>query len=123
MYYCFNTIKLKGHSNPPQIPFSENVYTGMDKSSVIRQKGESQNECFKKTKHAKFFEKRPFLTPWYANVRDQRDLVAKFTVCECNATCFIMSIVLFLFYINYHKHNDYHYHIYLFPNLICTSNA
>ena len=29
----------------------------MDKSSVIRQKGESQNECFKKTKHVKFSEK------------------------------------------------------------------
>ena len=27
-------------------------------SSVIRQKGESQNGCFKKTKHAKFSEKR-----------------------------------------------------------------
>ena len=26
-------------------------------SSVIRQKGESQNGCFKKTKHVKFFEK------------------------------------------------------------------
>ena len=26
-------------------------------SSVIRQKGESQNECSKKTKHTKFFEK------------------------------------------------------------------
>ena len=32
-------------------------------SSVIRQKGESQNGCFKKTKHAKFSEKRAFLTP------------------------------------------------------------
>ena len=32
-------------------------------SSVIRQKGEPQNGCFKKTKHAKFFEKRIFLTP------------------------------------------------------------
>ena len=30
--------------------------------SVIRQKGESQNGCFKKTKHAKFCEKRTFLT-------------------------------------------------------------
>ena len=29
-------------------------------SSVIRQKGESQNGCFKKTKHAKFSEKRTF---------------------------------------------------------------
>ena len=41
-------------------------------SSVIRQKGEShesQNGCFMKTKHAKFSEKRTFLTPWYAHVR------------------------------------------------------
>ena len=29
-------------------------------SSVMRQKAESQNECFKKTKHAKFSEKRIF---------------------------------------------------------------
>ena len=34
-----------------------------DKASVIRQKGESQNGCYKKTKHAKFSEKRTFLTP------------------------------------------------------------
>ena len=32
-------------------------------SSVIRQKGESQNGCFKKAKHAKFSEKQTFLTP------------------------------------------------------------
>ena len=32
-------------------------------SSIIRQKGESQNGCFKKTEHVKFFEKRTFLTP------------------------------------------------------------
>ena len=38
-------------------------------SVVIRLKGESQNDCFKKTKHIKFSEKRPFLTPWYAHVR------------------------------------------------------
>ena len=31
-------------------------------SSVIRQKGESQNRCFKKTKHTKFSEKQTFLT-------------------------------------------------------------
>ena len=36
---------------------------------VIRQKGESQNGCFKKRKHAQFSEKRIFLTPWYAHVR------------------------------------------------------
>ena len=38
------------------------------KSSVIRQKGESHNGCFKKTKNAKFSETRTFLTPWYAHV-------------------------------------------------------
>ena len=37
--------------------------------SVIRQKGEFQNGCFKKTKHAKFSEKRTFLTPLYTHVR------------------------------------------------------
>ena len=30
---------------------------------VIRQKDESRNGCFKKTKHAKSFKKRTFLTP------------------------------------------------------------
>ena len=38
-------------------------------SSVIRQKCESQNGCFKKTKCAKFSEKQTFLTHWYAHVR------------------------------------------------------
>ena len=38
-------------------------------SSVISQKLESQKGCFKKRKHAKFSEKRRFLTPWYAHVR------------------------------------------------------
>ena len=37
-------------------------------SSVIRQTGESQNLCFKKSKHAKFSDRRIFLTPWYAHV-------------------------------------------------------
>ena len=32
-------------------------------ASVVRQKGESQNGCFKRTKYAKFSEKRTFLTP------------------------------------------------------------
>ena len=31
--------------------------------AIIRQNGESQNGCFKKTKHAKFSEKRTFLPP------------------------------------------------------------
>ena len=37
-------------------------------SSVIRQRGESQNGCFRKTKHAKFSKKRAFLNSWYAHV-------------------------------------------------------
>ena len=34
-------------------------------TSVIRQKGESENRCFKKTKPAKFSGKQTFLTPRY----------------------------------------------------------
>ena len=37
-------------------------------SSVIKQKGESQNGCLKKTKQAKFSKKRTLFTPWYAHV-------------------------------------------------------
>ena len=37
--------------------------------SVISQEGESQNGCFKKSKHAKFSKKQTFLTPRYAHVR------------------------------------------------------
>ena len=37
--------------------------SNLHNSSVIRQKGESQNGCFKKTKHAKFSEKQLFPTP------------------------------------------------------------
>ena len=35
----------------------------IDNSSVIGQKGESQNGCFKKTKDVKFSKKRTFLNP------------------------------------------------------------
>ena len=34
------------------------------KSSVVSQKGKSQNGCFKKSKHAKFSKKEKFLSPW-----------------------------------------------------------
>ena len=39
-----------------------------DITSSVRQKGKSQNGCFKKTKHPKFSKKRTFFTPWYAHV-------------------------------------------------------
>ena len=41
-----------------------NMFPKIDnKSSGMRQKGESQNGCFKKAKHAKMSEKQTFLTP------------------------------------------------------------
>ena len=48
-------------------------------SLVIRQKDASQNRCFKKTKQAKFSEKRLFLTPWYAYARLSENLAALFS--------------------------------------------
>ena len=42
------------------LPVIQKVF---EKWSVIRQKDESQNGCFKKTKHAKFSEKRTFFYP------------------------------------------------------------
>ena len=47
----------------PNEPESQKKYTCKHNASVIRQKGESQNGCFKNKKHAKFSEKRTFLTP------------------------------------------------------------
>ena len=49
-----------------------NEYPEQRKSSVIRQKYEYQNECFKETKHAKFSKNEHFLPPdthTYARVR------------------------------------------------------
>ena len=57
-------------------------------SLVIRQKGKSQNECFKKTKHARFSEKRTFLTPWYAHVGGRIRGVRNVRFSE-NLACFV----------------------------------
>ena len=54
----------------------------VNKSSAIRQKGESRNGCYKKTKHAKFPEKRTFLTPAYA-----RDILSAIKHCWRNVFC------------------------------------
>ena len=69
-----------------------------DLSSIISQKGESQNGCFKKTKHAKFSEKWTFLTLWYPhvlirirrvrNVRFSGNLVRNVRFSE-NLACFV----------------------------------
>ena len=37
--------------------------------SATRQKGESQNGCYKRTKYAKFSEKQTFFTSWYTHVQ------------------------------------------------------
>ena len=68
------------------------VYT--TKSSAIRQNGESQNGCYKKTKHAKFSEKRVFLTPdtftyLYVSRGKKRSFFGKFGVL-----CFLVTTVL-----------------------------
>ena len=60
-------------------------------STVIRQKGESQNGCFKKTKHAKFSEKRRFLTPWYAHVRLPMCIP---TICSQLKYYLVLSLIL-----------------------------
>ena len=77
-------------------------------ASVIRQKGESQNECFKKTKQAKFSEKRIFLTPLICtfmyqgvrNVRFSENLACFFLLKHpfwdllfCLITDYILSII------------------------------
>ena len=65
---CMQALRQSGcwgeNSPPPPIILLHN-----ENSLVIRRKGKSQNGCFKKTKLAKFSEKRTLLTPWYAHVR------------------------------------------------------
>ena len=59
---------------------------------VIRQKGESQNGCLEKTKHAKFSEKRTFLTPdthTYVRNGGKCSLFGKFDML-----CFLETTVL-----------------------------
>ena len=64
-FHGHNVTKVKGSKEINRIKnkHKEQVFCLPHISSVIKQKGESQNGCFKKTKHAKFSEKRIFLTP------------------------------------------------------------
>ena len=52
-FFKFLNSDLNANLNP-------GIYSNL---SVISQKCESQNSCFKKTKHATFSEKQTFLTP------------------------------------------------------------
>ena len=49
--------------------------------SVIRQKDESQNGCFKKTKYAKFSEKQDFFIPWYAHENTHTEVFTHAKLC------------------------------------------
>ena len=61
---CFSSVKILGWCATSLKHFIfEWLHLLSCNLSVIKQKGESQNGCFKKTKHAKFSEKRIFLTP------------------------------------------------------------
>ena len=66
------------------------------KSSVIRQKGESQNGCFKKIKHAKFSKKQTFLPPWYT-----RTFFGKFGV-----HCFLETPVSRFAFLPYYRRDS-----------------
>ena len=68
------------------------------KTSVIRQKRESQNGYFKKTRHAKFSEKRTFLrtdTHTYDDLEVQKIVL-----------CFVETPVLRLALLPYYRRKD-----------------
>ena len=68
------------------------------KTSVIRQKGDSQNGYFKKTKHVKFSEKRLSLPPdtrTYDNLDVQKIML-----------CFLETPVLRLALVPYYRRKD-----------------
>ena len=50
--------------------FQDYPWNGYKILSVKRQTCESQNGCYKKTKHAKFSSKQIFLSPWHTHVSD-----------------------------------------------------
>ena len=81
-------------------------------SWVIRQKGESQNGCFKKAKHSKFSEKRTFLTSGmftYACVSGVRNIrfFGKFGVLFFLET-HVLRFSLFPYYRRYLVRNILH---------------
>ena len=68
-------------------------------SSVIRQKGESQNRYFKKPKHAKFSGKQTFLTPWYPQVKHPFFLtILNFLTASPISSTFIWIVYLYFWY-------------------------
>ena len=60
-------------------------------TSVRRQKRESQNECFMKTKDVKLFEKRTFFYSWYIHARTCAYHGIKNVRFLWNLACFVFS--------------------------------
>ena len=101
---CFGCLKLTTtnyitHVKSQEIGKDWEMMQVQDKTSVIRQKDESQNECFKKTKHVKISQKRTFLTPWYAHIR-------------CSFVCFSEYLTCFVFL----KHPNWNRSFVLLPS-------
>ena len=80
--------------------------------SVIRQKGKSQNGCFKKTKHVKFSEKQIFLTPWYTRVSGGKKnlFFGKFDVL-CFLETPVLRFTLLPYYRQYVNRLKLHLHV------------
>ena len=59
-----------GQSVVPKVPArnTSSVIAAKNHRQAVgyKQKGESQNKCFNKSKHVKYSEKWTFLSPWYA---------------------------------------------------------
>ena len=80
IFQWLNKVKSLEDQNKLQI-----FHAVMNISSAIRDKGESQDVCYKKIKYATFSEKQTFLTPWYPQARvcisdKKRSLLGKFGV-------------------------------------------
>ena len=66
-FWVLRKFKENWENNMTRVPNTGKA--SMEQIVGKRQKSKSQNWCFKKTKHAKFSEKRAFLAPWYAHFR------------------------------------------------------
>ena len=80
IFQWLNKVKSLEDQNKLQI-----FHAVMNISSAIRDKGESQDVCYKNIKYGTFSEKQTFLTPWYAQarvrIRDKKcSLLGKFGV-------------------------------------------
>ena len=72
-----------------------------------RQKGESQNGCFKKTRHTKFSEKRTFLTRWYTHTYICISGVKKCSLFgKFGMLCFLETPVLSFALLPYYQRNN-----------------